>query len=75
MITIEDLQKKASEIYPDSKEMQESYIRGCKDIAKLVFDRERDKKESVRSKNEPFYDGFKNAIDGIITFLNPVVWD
>lgn len=75
MITTEDLEKKASEIYPDSKELQKAYVNGCKDIAKIMFDRERSKKEDVRSRNEPFYEGFKNAINGIITFLNPVVCD
>ena len=75
VISEESLEKKAAELYPESKEMQYSYIKGCKDVAKMVFDRERSKKESVRSRNEPFYEGFKNAVDGIITFLNPIVWD
>ena len=72
MITIEDLENKAFELYPNSEEQRNSFIIGCKYIVKLVFDREYNKKEEVRNKNEIFYMGFTNAIDGILKFLIPI---
>ena len=75
MITVEDLEKKALKRYPESKELRDAYIKGCQDIAKLVFDRETQKKEENRSKSEPFYEGFKNAVDGIRIYLNPIIRD